>query len=200
MRAAIAFTLVLSGCATPSKDVITPPDNLTPMEKKLADNPNDREINLQFGDEAVAGGDLLRAEQYYLRAEALGVPQDTIVPRIVRVLVASKRYDEALDRCNKRLAAKPGDRATRFVEASLLVALERPKDAERELNALVRTQPKDPEAYLALGKLYRDGNDAEHARVMFEKYLELAPDGRDAAAVRFELAEIPPPAAEKPQP
>ncbi len=146
------------------------------------------ELGRWLGEQAEAGGDLLRAEQYYLRAEALGVPQEAIVPRIIRVLVAAQRYDEALDRCSKRLNAKPDDRATRFVEASLMVALDRTKDAERELNALVRTAPKDAQAYLALGKLYRDGNDKVRAKEMFEKYLELAPEGQEAPAVRFDLA------------
>jgi tetratricopeptide (TPR) repeat protein len=184
------FALLLAACAGPQQTA--PPPAGSPLEQKLAQNPNDADVNLALGEQAEAAGELLRAEQYYLRAEALGVPGEKIVPRILRALVKAQRYDEALDRCRQRLQQKPEDRATRFVEAALFIALERPKDAERELSSLVRTRPDDPQAYLALARLYRDGGDRDRARPMFQKYLELAPNGDDAPAVRFELAEDKP--------
>jgi predicted Zn-dependent protease len=190
MRPLVFVILFASGCATTEKNTIQPPTDVSPLEKKLGDNPNDAVVNLQFGNDAEASGDLLRAEQYYLRAEALGTPQDQILPRLMRVLVASHRYAEALARSQRRLAEKPGDRTTRYVQAALLVALDRPKDAERELNALVHTEPKDPEAYLQLGRLFHE-SDRPRALALYRKYLELAPNGHDAAAVRFELAEEP---------
>jgi len=180
---------IISGCAT-SQSASAPAlsADASPLERKLAENPNDREVNFALGGDAESHGDLLRAEQYYRRAEALGMPAEQIVPRIIRVLIAAHRYDEALDRCHRRLEQKPDDRATRFVEAALLVALERPKEAERDLHALIESQPKDPEGYLALGRLYQDERKSDRAKEMFHKYLELAPNGEHAAQVRFELA------------
>jgi len=183
--------LALAACGPlPEKTSFAPPDP-SPLEKRFADNPNDAQVNLELGDQSEQRGDLLRAEQYFLRAEALGLKADVIVPRLVRVLVASKRYDEALDRCQQRLSRMPDDRATRFVAAALLAGLERPKDAERELQVLVKTRPEDPQPYLALARLYREG-DRVLAKEMFEKYLQLAPDGADAAHVRFEIQELGP--------
>lgn len=180
---------IISGCAAaPKKETHELRADATPLERKLADDPNDRQVNLALGEDAESHGDYLRAEQYYLRAEALGAAPAEIVPRVLRVLTASHRYDEALERCQRRLQAKPDDRITRYVEATLFVALERPREAERDLNALAQSQPKDARAYLALGRLYRDGNDPTRARAMFKRYLQLAPAGEDAAAVRFELA------------
>jgi predicted Zn-dependent protease len=109
------------------------------------------------------------------------------------VLVLARRYDEALDRCKKRLSKTPTDRATRLVEAAIFEALERPREAERELNVLVRTKPDDPNPYLALAKLYRDSyNDATRARQMFGKYLALAPKGDEADAIRYQMEESEP--------
>jgi tetratricopeptide (TPR) repeat protein len=185
---------VLGGCFSAPSPGKTPAG---PLERKLADNPNDRAVNLKLGEQSEATGDYLRAEQYYLRAEALG--EGDMLPRLLRVLVKSHRYDEALGRCKKRLAEKPEDRATRYVEAALLVALDRPKDAEKDLQSLQRTRPEDPDAYLALGRLYQELGDGR-ARGMFEKYLALAPDGEAAAQVRFELAEpSPAPLRETPE-
>jgi len=192
LRPTFAFTLAFAfaGCATTStiSTAPTPDPNASPLEKKLAQDPNDGEVNFALGEDAESHGDLLRAEQYFLRAEALRVDADRVAPRIIRVLAQAHRYGEALERCQRRLQQKPGDRATRFVEAALLIGLDRPHEAERDLNALVAEQPNDPEAYLQLGRLYKDAKDGERASKMFHKYLELAPDGPQAAAVRFELA------------
>jgi predicted Zn-dependent protease len=181
--------LTALGCATVNKEEVGPRPNLSPLEKKLGENPNDAAVNLQLGADAEAGGDLLRAEQYYLRAEALGMKSELITPRLLRVLVDAHRYDEALQRCRRRLAKKPDDRATRYVQAALLMALDKPKEAEYELRTLVRTAPNDAQAYLALAKVYRDGyNDRGRAHELFRRYLELDPNGQEAPAVRFELA------------
>ncbi len=165
-------------------------EDISPTEKKLGENPNDRAVNLELGQRAEDTGDLLRAEQYYVRAEALGEPAVSIMPRILRVLVAAQRYADALLRCNNRLERFPDDRPTRFVRSALFVALEQPARAEQDLNTLVRTKPEDGQAYLALGRLYKDVmKDAARGRAMLQKYLDLDPNGEDATQVRFELAE-----------
>jgi predicted Zn-dependent protease len=191
-RFTLWFALALAGCAAQRTNAIVPNPNASPLEKKLGDNPNDAKVNFALGQEAEAGGELLRAEQYYLRAEALGTSPDEVVPHIIKVLVKAHRYEEALGRCQRRLNKKPEDRATRYVAAAILAGLERSRDAERELTTLVRDKPDDPDAYLQLGRLYRDAfGDAAKSREMLKKYLELAPDGSEAARVRFELATGP---------
>ena len=193
----------ITGCAAPQKEAAAPKPvkDVSPLERQFADKPDDPKVNLELGDRSTATGDWLRAEQYYQRAEALGIPEEQIVPRIVKVLVMARRYDEALERCHKRLSRTPTDRGTRFVEAAIYEALERPHDAERELNVLVRTKPEDPNPYLALGKLYRDSyNDATRAREMFGKYLTLAPKGDEADAIRYQMEETAPPPESAPPP
>lgn len=197
MRASL-FTslLLLAGCAAPQREQAGEPKpvkDVSPLEQQFAAHPDDAKVNLELGDRAFAVGDWLRAEQYYQRAEALGTPQAQVVSRLIKVLVMARRYDEALERCKRRLSKTPEDRATRLVQAAILEALERPREAEHELNVLVHTKPDDPNPYLALGKLYRDSyNDAVRAREMFEKYLSLAPKGEESDAVRYQLEESAP--------
>ena len=192
-------TILLCACTTtPQHDVYAPrpPKDVSPLEARLGRNPDDLAVNLALGDGAVAVGDYLRAEQYFRRAEALGATPAEIVPRIVKSLVLARRYDEALERCRARLEAEPQDRPTRMVEAAILEALDRPKEAEHELDVLVRTRPRDPHPYLALGKLYRDSyHDGARAKQMFEKFLSLAPKGHEADAIRYQLDEETPPNA-----
>jgi len=193
----------ITGCAAPQRTASAPKPvkDVSPLEKQFADTPDNPKVNLELGDRATAGGDWLRAEQYYQRAEALGVSEEAITPRILKVLVMARRYDEALERCHRRLFKTPTDRATRLVAAAIYEALDRPHEAERELNVLVRTRPDDPNPYLALGKLYRDSyNDAPRARAMFTKYLALAPKTEESEAIRYQMEEsdAPPPAPPPP--
>lgn len=191
----LASAALAVGCAAPQRTDAGDPKpvtDVTPLEAQFAAHPDDPKLNLELGDRAAAGGDWLRAQQYYERAEALGTPETQIVPRVLRVLVMAHRYDEALDRCHRRLRQKPDDRGTRLVEAAIFEALERPRDAERELDLLVKTRPSDPNPYLALGKLYRDSyHDVPRARAMFQKYLALAPKGEEAESIRYQLDEEP---------
>jgi tetratricopeptide (TPR) repeat protein len=193
----LAAALFLCACTTtprrPDANAQKSAAGQSALDRKLAENPDDARVNLALGDRAAAGGDWLRAEQYYERAEALGAASATVVPRLVRVLVQAQRYDEALARCKRRLGAAPADRATRLVAAAILTALDRPREAEHELTTLQRTRPDDPNPYLALGKLYRDSfGDAGRARAMFERYLVLAPHGEEADAIRYQLEEATP--------
>lgn len=207
-RAVLVATLALAGCAAPQRAQSDPKPvtDVTPLEAQFAQHPDDPKLNLTMGDRAAAGGDWLRAEQYYQRAEALGTPETEIVPRVLKVLVMARRYDEALERCHRRLSKKPEDRATRLVEAAIFEALEKPREAERELDILVKTRPDDPNPYLALGRLYRDSyHDAPRARAMFQKYLALAPKGEEAESLRYQLEEemppdVPPPPSAAPTP
>jgi tetratricopeptide (TPR) repeat protein len=192
----LGLCLLLIGCGAPQRpqaEAPKPVKDVSPLEKQFADAPDNPKVNLELGDRSTQSGDWLRAEQYYQRAEALGIAEEQVVPRLIKVLVMARRYDEALDRCHKRLSRTPTDRGTRLVEAAIYEALERPHDAERELNVLVRTKPDDPNPYLALGKLYRDSyNDAPRAREMFAKYLALAPKGDEADAIRYQMEESAP--------
>lgn len=193
----LAAAVFVAGCAAAAPDERAdgprPPKNVSPLEKQLADHPDDPKVNLELGDQSAQVGDYLRAQQYYERAEALQTPERVVLPRILRMLVLGRRYDEALERCHRQLSHKPDDRATRMVEAAILEALDRPRDAEHELASLVRTEPRDPHPYLALGKLYRDAyHDDARARSMFQKYLALAPHGDEADAIRYQLQEDTP--------
>jgi predicted Zn-dependent protease len=184
---ALFVVALAAGCGAPLAE--RPAAPLTPLEKKFAAEPNDAATNIKLGLESEATGDHLRAEQYYLRAEALGTPQDKIVPLVVRVLIAAKRYDEALARTRRRLAAAPDDRATRYVQAALLQGLDKPREAERDLLLLQRSKPDDPEAWLALGRLYREARDHARAAAHLKRFLELSPEAEEAPGARFELAE-----------
>jgi predicted Zn-dependent protease len=183
--ACLATTLGGSGCVGPAASAPSP------LEQRYVENPGDPRVNFELGFGAEQAGDFLRAEQYYRRVESLTSEtrlRRQVSHRIVVVLARALRYQEALERCQQLLRDEPADRPARLLLAAILVSVDRPREAERELQSLRRTKPEDPVVYLELGKVYRDVfADRPRADLMFRRYLALAPEGPEADSLRFEM-------------
>lgn len=65
------------------------------------------------------------------------------------------------------------------------------KAAAGRFEEATRWNPGLPEAYLLLGGAQERLRDAKAARAAYQKYLELAPEAKDAAEVRKRLAKLP---------
>jgi len=187
MRTLSLAIILASGCAATATQTKAVP--ASPTAARLAENPNDAEATFVQGEHAEADGDLARAEQYYVRAEQLGIDPSRTLPRVLGVLVSSERLGEALARCQAWMATNPADTRVRYLIALIDLALEHPREAAEDLRMVIAEQPNAPKPYLLLGRLYRDRlQDARGAREMFRRYLALAPDSREAAHLRLELA------------
>lgn len=160
---------------------------INPRLARLADAPNDPALHLALAEEASRDGDLLRAEQYYVRAQALGADPDRVTPSLLGVLVRGHRYADAVARCDERLRARPADRATRYLRAVLLRAVDRWSEAEQELLAL-SAAGGDPDVHFELAALYAQSGDGDRARREWTAYLQAAPQGALAAEAHRLLA------------
>ncbi len=130
-------------------------------------------------------GDYVRAEQYILAAEQRGIARSRTFPVLVRICVADSRIDHALHHAEPELEARPSDWRLRFLVASLQSASDRGAEALQNLQRVVQQVPEEPRPHYALGVMYRDDlMDVMRAREQFLLYLELDPEGEDAAAVR----------------
>jgi tetratricopeptide (TPR) repeat protein len=67
------------------------------------------------------------------------------------------------------------------------------KAAANRFREATRWNPGEAEAYLRLGDAEEKLNDDRAAREAYAKYLELAPKGKEAPAVKKKLAQPPPP-------
>lgn len=183
----LLVTALAAGCATTRATTATPAPS--GPAARLAQNPGDAEATLAEAQRAEADGDLMRAEQYYVRAEKLGIDPQKTLPHVLGVLVSSERLGEALTRCQSYLEDHPDDVRVRYLEALIEIALEHPRDAADDLRLVIAQKPAAAHPYLLLGRLYRDRlGDARGAHEMFRRFLALAPDSRDAAHLRLELA------------
>lgn len=129
-------------------------------------------------------GDLIRAEQYLAAAIERGYPRDRGLPILLRVCVASSRLTTALDYARPYLEEHPEDWPLRHLVASIHLGLGHPDDARRELERVIADAPNEAEPHYLLAVVLRDElGDVDGARPHFQRYLELAPEGRRAAEV-----------------
>jgi len=135
-------------------------------------------------------GDLLRAEQYLSAARQRGYDESAVVYWLVRVCVASSRYQSALGHAADHLRDHPSDWSLRLIVASIHEALGDLVRARWELERIVRAAPGRPLPHYRLAMLYRSSEeDQERAREHLAEYLRLTPRGPHAAEVTLVLSE-----------
>jgi tetratricopeptide (TPR) repeat protein len=138
-------------------------------------------------------GDYARATQYLEAALQQQGDADVIVPLLVSIEIKDQNYRAAAQHLEDRLRTHPSDVRARFVLASLMSALDRPKQAERELLGVLERAPRHAEATFALAVVYRDGmGDHQRADDYFRRYLAMEPEGRHRdEALSSTLTELP---------
>jgi len=61
------------------------------------------------------------------------------------------------------------------------------KAAIQRFSEATKWNPNSPDAWLALGEAYEKAKDAKNAKQAFAKYIELAPDAKNAGAIKKKL-------------
>lgn len=187
--AALAVS-VASACASPP----APDSAAAPAERARAE-----QAELLRQSEAFArAGDGMRAEQYLALALDRGADSALVTRRLVDACVREQRYRAAAQYVERHLLRHPGDAELRFIRAVLLLGLDEPLAAARELEQLLAADARHAPAHFALGSLLREHlGDPLSADAHFRAYLELAPAGPYAErARRLTLRRVPTPAAE----
>ena len=148
-------------------------------------------------------GDGMRAEQYLELALERGADSSLVTRRLVDSCVRGQRYRAAAQYVERHLLRHPADSELRFVRAVLLLGLDEPTHAARELEQLLALDPAHALAHYALGSLQREHlRDLVSADTHFRAYVELAPRGayaehaRSLALHRVPPAEAPPPSTD----
>jgi len=135
-------------------------------------------------------GDTLRAEQYLNASKQRGHDPEAVVTWLVRVCVASSRYQTALTHATAYLRGNPSHWWLRFVVANIHDALGDIERARSELERVVEAKPERSLPHYRLGVLYRERLANQRlSKLHFEEYLRLEPDGPHAAEVRAVLAD-----------
>lgn len=140
------------------------------------------------GRELARLGDNNRAEQYLSGAMDGGADPAKVLPLLLRVCIAERRYRVAIDYAEPYMRRRPDDYKLRFVIASLYHSIGETQNARRELEEVMRTKPDHADAHFAMAVIYRDDEqDVAQADVHFREYLRIAPTGEHALEARASL-------------
>ena len=182
----LAGALALTGCMPSSSARLS-------YRVETSRRESDPAVLLARGRALASAGDYARATQYLRAALLQHGDANVILPLLVAIEIKDHGYRAAAQHLEERLRTHPSDTRARFVLASLLAALDRPKDAERELLTVLRTAPRHAEATFVLATVYRDGmGDHQKADDYFRRYLAMDPAGRHREeAMNSTLSEVP---------
>lgn len=169
----LAVLFLLVGCAHnqgPHRD----PNNRPPVHVDLTAQ------GISFAE----AGDFLRAEQYLASALRAGADVDKVLPALLRVCVASERYEAALAYAQRYEPNARESAELQLVLAALQMGVGQVENARRTLE-LVLAHNEDAQAHFLLGELYYHNlEDYASADKHYRQYLALAPTGRHAESVR----------------
>lgn len=130
-------------------------------------------------------GEFIPAEQFLQAARAQGYPEEQATKELVKVCLASSRFESALDYAVPFLERNPDAWALRQVVATIYLATGEGVAARDELWELLEQHPEEPVPHYLMAVVLRDEfQDHNGARTYFEQYLGLAPNGPHAPEVR----------------
>jgi tetratricopeptide (TPR) repeat protein len=133
-------------------------------------------------------GDYTRAEQYLAAALEAGADPKEVLPTLIKVCVADKRYRVAIDYAEPVLKKRPRDHRLRFVVASLYTAIGEPRIAREHMLLVIEEHPDHAEVHYALAVLLKnEEGDPVKADHHFREYLRIKPQGPHAEEARGSL-------------
>jgi tetratricopeptide (TPR) repeat protein len=151
------------------------------------------------GQGFAAVGDWTRAEEYLSAALDAGADPRKVTPQLIAVCVKGQKYRVAIQYGQNYLQAFPDDAGTRFIVATLYMAVEEHESAKENLLLVLKKDANNADAHFALGVTLRDGEgDYSGADKQFREYLRLAPSGKHAKEANAGLLKAVPGATVEP--
>lgn len=140
-------------------------------------------------------GDLTRAEQYFAAALQQGGDERVVLPLLLHVCIAAKRYRVAIEYAEPYLKKHPEDWRLRLVVAALYGGIGEPALERAHLEQVLAVNPNEATAHYALAVLLRDElDDPTGADRHFREYLRIEPAGAHADEAKASLLHtVPPP-------
>ena len=153
------------------------------MQENLAEFKREQTKDKLFarGQGFAAMGDWTRAEEYYSASLDAGADPRKVVPQLLAACIQGQKYRVAIQYGMNYLRSFPDDNATRFIVATLFLAVDDHEGARDNLRVVLKMDPNNADAHFALAIALRDGDgDFVGADKQFREYLRLAPSGKHA--------------------
>jgi len=208
------FTLKPNLSEINTKDVTLVPGSGTAAAAPASGKPNPAVVAYNEGAALANEGKLPEAIAKMEEAVAAKPDLTAGYEALAKLYMRSKNYDKAIDRANKALeidndnqdmfgvladaytakgdktkAAEyrkklPADASSMFNEAARLINSGKDGEAEPMLKGAIAANDKFAQAYYELGMLYVRTQKNADAKANLQKYLELEPNGKDAATAK----------------
>jgi len=162
------------------------------LKSALQIDPNHIEARLLHGTLLLETGEFRAAEDDLRRAQELGAKREAVLPLLARSLIASKKYQEALD----ETAPPPGEDATKQSPALIaqrghaLFFLGRRDQAREAYEMTLSMHPDQPDALIGLARIAVVDRDLEWAMKSITRAIAKAPENPDALALLADLSRI----------
>lgn len=148
---------------------------------------------IEYGKGFAQVGDLTRAEQYFSAALEAGGDETVVTPLLLKVCIQDGRYRVAIQYGENFLRKHPNDVRTRFVLATLYLAIADNVAARTQFERVLAAKPEEADAHFALAVLMRDSQeDLLSADLHFREYLRLKPGGAHAEEAQSSLLKSVP--------
>ena len=178
----------LAGCATSSEG-----GNKMQADLALYKKDHNPKRLVEYGKGFAAVGDLTRAEEYFTAALESGGDDMVITPMLLKVCIQDGRYRVAIQYAEAFVRKHPNDVRTRFVLATLYLAISDNVAARVQFERVLKVKPEEADAHFALAVLMRDSQeDIVSADHHFREYLRLKPGGAHAEEAQSSLLKSVP--------
>ncbi len=171
-------------------------DAIAKFQAALAINDKCYDCYYNIGFSYAQKKDYEKAEDAYKKAVELKPDYSEAYNGLANVYNAERKFDLAADASKKAMDSTPGlaggagNPDAMFNQGVILWNAGKIADAKKEFEAVVAAKPDHAEAHYQLGMaLVNEGNLAGAAE-QFSKYLELAPNGPNAATAKSLLAQL----------
>lgn len=122
-----------------------------------------------------------QARQAFNRALSLSPDYVPALEQLVRLDIADKQYDNAMERAQSQIAKHPTLPEPLLLEAAVFVAQKNTNQAEASLLKAIQIKPDYQEAYILLAHLYVNSKD--NRKALQDLQTALAKDPRDISAL-----------------
>lgn len=173
-----AETLVTQGKLT---------DAVTLFEAALKADASNTFTQARLGRLSLELNDLAKAVALLKKATATAPENFEYAESFLSALIAAGRMDEAQKAVQSATSRFPGNAKLAYLSGRVADALDNPKEAESSYRRAIAADPKNPDAYLALSRLYMRFRRFSEAKPELEAGLEQAPGN---ASLRVGMGEL----------
>jgi len=171
-------------------------DSVASFNKAIALNPKCQDCFYNIGYAYAQKKDYAQAEENYKKALEVKPDYAEAYNGLANIYNAQRKFDLAAEASKKAMDSTPGlaggagNPDAMFNQGVILWNAGKIPEAKKQFEAVVAAKPDHAEAHYQLGMALVNEGNLQGAAAEFDKYLQLAPTGPNAATAKSLLAQL----------